>query len=431
MRIRVFQSDKGDCLLLRTADGKSILVDGGMTGSYREHVRPFLGRLRRTGKELDLVYVSHIDQDHIAGILKLFDDEIAWRRYLFHKNHANGNRSVPKPKFPRPPLVHNVWNNAFHTQITENSGAIEDMLAAFSRVWGQLQLDEFQHSSIHASNLVTSKKQAVQLSNRIGKDQLNIPLNAQFAGKLALRPGTASSIQLGNSTVRVLGPSAADLTKLRKKWNKWLEDAEDTLRDLRREAREDARDIGNAADVQNFLINAKSRGGVTLPNLASLMLHIDEGGDTALLTGDGHADDVIVGLEKHNLMRDDGTYHVKMLKIPHHGSTHNFEPTRDFFKRVTADHYVFCGNGSDDNPELDVIDLLFSSRMGKKSELNPSQQADNKFKVWINSHPSVVKTGKKKTHMEKLEKHVNAWVKKGNGQAKSTFLRKSSFEFRI
>ena len=46
MKIRVFQSDKGDCLLLTSASGKNrVLVDGGMSSSYTKHVAPALAKL--------------------------------------------------------------------------------------------------------------------------------------------------------------------------------------------------------------------------------------------------------------------------------------------------------------------------------------------------------------------------------------------------
>ena len=40
--------------------------------------------------------------------------------------------------------------------------------------------------------------------------------------------------------------------------------------------------------------------------------------------------------------------HVDLLKVPHHGSANNLD--EDFFERITADHYVFSGNGEHGNP---------------------------------------------------------------------------------
>jgi flavorubredoxin len=71
MKITIFQADKGDCLMIQGQDGRNIFADGGIKGSYRKHVRVTLGELANNGEIIDLVYVSHIDQDHIGGIPKI------------------------------------------------------------------------------------------------------------------------------------------------------------------------------------------------------------------------------------------------------------------------------------------------------------------------------------------------------------------------
>ena len=54
MKLTAFQADKGDCLLLETANGKNrMLVDGGMKRAYSAHVAPALGALRRAKKKLN------------------------------------------------------------------------------------------------------------------------------------------------------------------------------------------------------------------------------------------------------------------------------------------------------------------------------------------------------------------------------------------
>ena len=52
--------------------------------------------------------------------------------------------------------------------------------------------------------------------------------------------------------------------------------------------------------------------------------------------------------------------HVDILKVPHHGSDNNLGP--DFFERVTADHYVFSGDGEHGNPERGTFDMLVEAR---------------------------------------------------------------------
>ena len=52
--------------------------------------------------------------------------------------------------------------------------------------------------------------------------------------------------------------------------------------------------------------------------------------------------------------------HVDVLKGPHHGSDRNVEPI--FFSRITADHYVFSGNGEHGNPERETLQMLLEER---------------------------------------------------------------------
>ena len=85
-----------------------------MRNSFTQHVAPKLGRYARNG--IDIICVSHIDQDHIAGILQLLDDEVDWRVYDFQR--GSGNSNFRKPKNPRPPRMRGIWHNAFKDQET-------------------------------------------------------------------------------------------------------------------------------------------------------------------------------------------------------------------------------------------------------------------------------------------------------------------------
>jgi hypothetical protein len=42
--------------------------------------------------------------------------------------------------------------------------------------------------------------------------------------------------------------------------------------------------------------------------------------------------------------------------MPHHGSDRNVD--RIFFRRITADHYVFSGDGEHGNPERETLQML-------------------------------------------------------------------------
>ena len=131
----------------------------------------------------------------------------------------------------------------------------------------------------------------------------------------------------------------------------------------------------------------------------------------AIMTGDGHHEDVLAGLEHHGLLVEGQGLHVDLLKIQHHGSEHNLD--RDFVKRITADHYVFCANGEHKNPDLRIIEVLLKSRLGEAEELSPNPEADQSFTVWLNCSSQYLKkqieakeeAGKPTKELEKSLKH--------------------------
>jgi hypothetical protein len=56
--------------------------------------------------------------------------------------------------------------------------------------------------------------------------------------------------------------------------------------------------------------------------------------------------------------------HVDILKMPHHGSDRNLDPI--FFQRISADHYVFSGNGEHGNPERGTLQMLLDESGGRE-----------------------------------------------------------------
>ncbi len=64
----------GDCLLLRYGDGadlRTVLIDAGRAATYPK-IKPVLAALEPP--RIDLLVVTHVDQDHVLGVLKLLDD---------------------------------------------------------------------------------------------------------------------------------------------------------------------------------------------------------------------------------------------------------------------------------------------------------------------------------------------------------------------
>ena len=87
-----------------------------------------------------------------------------------------------------------------------------------------------------------------------------------------------------------------------------------------------------------------------------------------LLTGDARGDQIVDGLKRAGRLNG-GTFEVDVLKVPHHGSENNIDS--NFVETVIARDYVFCGNGSSGNPNIEVIGLMFRRRLAASSEAVP------------------------------------------------------------
>ena len=62
---------------------RHILIDGGPSGNYAADLEPALEAIVGKGKQLDLAVLSHVDNDHVIGLLDLFaaveDDQVSGR----------------------------------------------------------------------------------------------------------------------------------------------------------------------------------------------------------------------------------------------------------------------------------------------------------------------------------------------------------------
>lgn len=417
MRLRIFQSGKGDCMLITSLDNKNILVDGGVSAAFTKHVSPELSKLHAAGKKIDLVCVSHIDDDHIGGILKMVEDLVDWKVNDFHtKNRAR----VTKPKSFRPPEMNEMWHNAFHTSINKNTGQIEKMLAASATILGASE-NSFDEK---ISELAYSTKQAIQLSRRLKANQLNIPLNSKFGGKLIMARANQKPIKIGQHLkITLIAPFPEDLKKLRDDWNKWLSDNHAAIKSIEDKVKKDANLLTTAYESDlSYLLELASllgdRKKVTPPNLASIMFLVEENNNTLLMTGDGHWQDILNGLEKIKRLDKTKGLHLNVLKVQHHGSEHNIH--ENFCQLVSADNYVFCGNGAHTNPEIEVIKLIVESRIrnGVKKCITP--QAGKSFTLWFNSNSKATDSSNKK-QMKAVEKLVNDYAS-SNSKVKVKFI---------
>jgi hypothetical protein len=331
----VIRARKGDCLMLHYGTPQKpglILIDGGPSNVYNPQLKPRIDAIR-THRQLkpedslpiDLLMVSHVDDDHIKGILDL-------------TRELRQQRDAKQPLLVR---VASLWHNSFDDLLGKTPKELTAQAAlATASLSGPAEVP--QGDEFDAAMVLASIPQGRTL--RDDADFLKWKRNRELDGKLILATGKSKPIALdGGLELTVVGPLQPELLALQKAHDKWLkEQAAKKKKDP---------DAALAAFVDE-----------SVPNLSSLVVLAKVGTSSMLLTGDARGDKVLEGLELTKLIgkTSKSTLHVDLLKVPHHGSANNVETK--FFERVTADHYVFSGNGEHGNPERETLEMLFTAR---------------------------------------------------------------------
>lgn len=360
--LEALQAFHGDCLLLHAGSSEEprlVLIDGGPSKTWETSLRPRLQQLRaqRTGDgplRIDLAMVSHIDDDHINGLLDLAGELVT-------------------QKLDSQPLecdVRTLWHNAFDDVIDD--GAEELRIAAADVL--SVPLQDPRADEIRAAGLaiVASVGQGRELRDQAR--QLGWAVNEPFAGPVALPAGGPRTITLGAVKLTVVGPRAAQLQRLHQAWDDWLAEHPKATAD------------GGAATAA-FTDNSPY-------NLASIVVLAECEGKTMLLTGDARGDHVLEALDAAAVAKD-GATHVDILKLPHHGSIRNLAD--EFFERITADHYVISADGRHGNPETETLETIARTR------------ADDDFAIHLTNHSG--KDGLK----QRLDAYVGAQRDSGRG----------------
>ena len=295
----------GDSLLLEFGSANNpryILIDGGPATTYEKHLSNVLTKLKTDGHDLEFMVLSHVDTDHVTGLL----DYVAEIR--------NGAANLPDVK--------GLWHNSFSQTIDTDGTLAPRMQAALAAAGVQaMSTSSIAINGISEGHQLRTQALAVP-----------IPLNAGFASGLILADGGAPWLS-GNLEIIIVGPTQANLDALREDWEEWLDNQEEAI---------------NSGDP--FVMANSDR---SVPNLSSIQFLAKADGRTMLLTGDGRSDHLLQGLRQADLMSANDTLHVDLLKLPHHGSDRNV--TKTFFKKVTADTYVASADGKDDNPDLATL----------------------------------------------------------------------------
>lgn len=318
--IEMLPAEYGDSFWIEygknTREIHRILIDGG-TLPCGDVLNKRIMALDKKERRFDLVVVTHIDSDHIDGMVRLMKD------------------------IPDGFEFDNFWFNAY--EHTRPEGFLGAKQGEYLRV------------------------ELLELEKRHNRKFWN----ESFERKAAMIPDTGNPIAVklpGGMKVTVLGPNSEGLRNLHDEWTKVMEEAHLTPGNLA-EARERLKDdrrfkpgwlgtidlekIGNTAFKQD---KSASNG-------SSIILLAEYDSKRVLLTGDAFPSNIIKGLQKVPGFSGSRVA-IDMLKIPHHGSKNN--NNKDLFKAVDSDSYLVSTNGEKFNhPDDEGIARILVNKRSK------------------------------------------------------------------
>jgi hypothetical protein len=344
--LEALEAKHGDSLLLHYGDDeapKLMVIDGGPKGVYTTRLKPRLEELRnervKAGKPLKirLAMVSHIDEDHIQGMLELTNDML--------ESEDRGDE--------RPYTVATLWHNSFEDLVKKVRPADVEALESAIRtadLGGEVASHLRGEIQPSAQLVVASVQQGRQL--RGNSKKLAIPLNQGFENLIVAPAQGKLQRDMGSGVFfTIIGPRQDEVDALQNKW------AAEIARMKKKGTLKPAEvmEAAAAAFLDTSVYNLSSL--IVLAEVASA-----DGIASArmLLTGDARGDHILEGLEATQLKKAGDTLHVDLLKLPHHGSARNVDER--FFREITADHYVISANGKDDNPDVETLEMLFGAR---------------------------------------------------------------------
>jgi beta-lactamase superfamily II metal-dependent hydrolase len=322
MLIQPLPAFNGDCILISfPSNGRkvNILIDGGVPRTYQRFLKPLLIDLQEKKEYIDLLIVTHIDDDHIGGIKELYQDQQVYRS-----------------------LIKKVWFN---------SGKL------LSRYFKTPEDTSREVEVIPDDTTSMSVRQGITLESELQK-QSGWVQELIIAGRRELFFG---------AEIQILSPGEPMLKRLNKRWE--TEEAKQTK--MSDEEHDDFR-----FPITELLLR-KFHEDTSLPNGSAIAFLMRLNDLNYLFLADAHPGQIegaLRGLgycEEHPLC-------VEFVKVSHHASKFNTSPA--LLAIIRSQHFFISTDGSAHSlPNKEPLARIIAANPGVTLHFNYEDIAEEIF----------------------------------------------------
>lgn len=365
IRIEAYPALEGDCFLISIGNERktNILIDGGFAETYHDYLKPRLISMAENGEELSLVIVTHVDSDHIEGIIELF------------KENGTAKNPLIIP-------INEVWHNSYrHLDSIKQKG--EELNPHEKRILSGIisQGAVTQNKKKNNPNKDVSAKDGSTLAALLYGGEYN--WNGLYDGQ-AINCNNKELISLTPGiNIRMLSPSSESLKKLEKYWVKELRKkkydfklTDDKLFDDAYEfyllSQKDSKQNNENKNVSHkdkklsldYLLSKKMSHDGSPVNGSSISFIIEYKEKKLLFLADSHSKSIHKGIQA---LVDKFNYNpfFDVIKVSHHGSHRN--TSVELLSLIDSPIYLFSTNGEKNNhPNSETIARIISRKEGER-----------------------------------------------------------------
>lgn len=369
INIKMFKANEGDAFLVSLGKNKdfNIMIDMGLDSTYRDYIKTFLLDIKKDKKKIDLLVITHIDEDHILGALE------------FIKENGKERDIVD---------VGEVWLNTYrHLQFEKEK--VKNISAK----------DREKVENIIDSNAPTSYKEDGNTDISIGQGmslgayllKYKYNWNSKFDEDAVVCVQKTRKICL-NKDVKIilLSPNEDKLAELSKRWLKDLrikynlkeisneefwDDAFEYYMQYLKDDECEVSDISSSViskkNIEKWkLVKGKDRSETNGSSIAFIIEYKEK---KLLFLGDAHEDIIYESLLE--LKNKGYKLDFDVIKISHHGSNKNI--SKRLVELIEGRKYLISTDGNKHNhPNMECISKILAKTTEHKKELYFNYEID-------------------------------------------------------